>query len=62
MGDPNPSGGGRPCPLCGKPAVARHRPFCSPRCAMLDLGRWLDGDYRVATGEAPSDAPPEEET
>ena len=29
---------------------------------MLDLGRWLNGDYRVPTNEAPSDAQPEEET
>jgi len=29
---------------------------------MLDLGRWLNGDYRVPTEEAPGDAPPEDET
>ena len=39
------------CPLCGKPEVARHRPFCSERCADLDLGRWLREDYRIATEE-----------
>ncbi len=42
----------RRCPICGKPAVARHRPFCSARCANLDLGRWLNGNYRVETNEA----------
>jgi uncharacterized protein len=47
----------RPCPNCGKPAVARHRPFCSARCADLDLGRWLNGDYRIATAEPEEDAP-----
>ena len=35
------------CPICGKPAVERHRPFCSRRCALIDLGRWLGGNYRV---------------
>lgn len=35
------------CPICGKPAVQRYRPFCSSRCADLDLARWLRGDYKV---------------
>ena len=26
---------------------ARWRPFCSERCKLLDLGKWVDGDYRV---------------
>ena len=45
----------RQCPICGKAAVARHRPFCSPRCANIDLGRWLKGGYRVETDEAAED-------
>jgi len=49
---PTPFPAPRPCPHCGKPAVvARHRPFCSARCANLDLGRWLNGDYRVAADD-----------
>jgi endogenous inhibitor of DNA gyrase (YacG/DUF329 family) len=36
------------CPLCGNPMVARHRPFCSKRCADIDLGNWLGGHYRIA--------------
>jgi endogenous inhibitor of DNA gyrase (YacG/DUF329 family) len=37
-----------PCPICGKPAeTPRLRPFCSPRCADVDLGRWFTGAYRV---------------
>ena len=44
------------CPICGKPAVARQRPFCSPRCANIDLGRWLNGAYRVETDEAADDS------
>ncbi len=46
---------GRKCPVCGKPADIETRPFCSKRCADLDLAKWLDGDYRVPTDEAPSD-------
>jgi uncharacterized protein len=47
--------GPRRCPICGKPASARHLPFCSGRCAMIDLGRWLDGNYRVESEEHPQD-------
>lgn len=43
------------CPICGKPASAAQRPFCSQRCAEIDLGRWLKGVYRVPTDEAPSE-------
>jgi uncharacterized protein len=45
----------RRCPVCGKPAAARHRPFCSPRCADIDLGRWLKGVYRIETDEPTED-------
>jgi uncharacterized protein len=49
------SGAGKPaekkstarCPICGKPTVRDHRPFCSKRCAEVDLGRWLKGGYAV---------------
>ena len=41
----------KPCAVCGKPAVARYKPFCSARCADIDLGRWLKGSY-VIPGEA----------
>jgi endogenous inhibitor of DNA gyrase (YacG/DUF329 family) len=49
-------------PVCGLPEAAEHRPFCSRRCANLDLGRWLKGAYRIPTEEEaePSEAPPEE--
>jgi uncharacterized protein len=43
----------RRCPICGKPTVAQHRPFCSRRCAIIDLGRWLKEDYRVPAAEDP---------
>jgi endogenous inhibitor of DNA gyrase (YacG/DUF329 family) len=35
------------CPICGKPTAQDHRPFCSKRCAEVDLGRWLKGAYAV---------------
>lgn len=37
----------RPCPICGKPRVADHAPFCSPRCRDRDLMRWLDEGYAI---------------
>lgn len=43
----------KPCPICGKPALPKHQPFCSPRCAQIDLHRWLGGVYRVETSESP---------
>jgi uncharacterized protein len=45
----------RPCPICGKPVVPQYRPFCSVRCARIDLGRWLKGNYSIPTDEGPDD-------
>ncbi len=47
------------CPICGNalpgtPEAERWRPFCSSRCQTIDLGKWLDGAYRVVR-------PPDEE-
>ena len=39
------------CPVCGKPAEAAYRPFCSRRCADVDLGRWFNEDYRIPAEE-----------
>lgn len=41
------------CPICGEPTHARYRPFCSKRCADVDLHRWLGGVYRMPTQEVP---------
>jgi uncharacterized protein len=49
----------RPCPICGKPAGPLYRPFCSRRCADVDLGRWFIEGYRIPTVEAQDDTPPE---
>ena len=35
------------CPMCDKDADAKYRPFCSKRCADLDLGKWLTGGYAI---------------
>jgi endogenous inhibitor of DNA gyrase (YacG/DUF329 family) len=35
------------CPICQKETDTRFRPFCSKRCADVDLGKWLGGDYAV---------------
>jgi uncharacterized protein len=39
------------CPICRKPAVDAFRPFCSKRCADVDLNRWFTGAYVVAGKE-----------
>lgn len=53
------------CPICGKQTSPDYRPFCSRRCADVDLGRWLTESYRIpAEAEeevedpAPDDTPP----
>ncbi len=45
------------CARCGEPVQARYRPFCSARCAEIDLGSWFTERYRVQTEDAPADAP-----
>jgi len=56
------------CPLCGKPAADGFKPFCSKRCADIDLGRWLKGGYAIpgapadpANPSKPSEKDPDEE-
>ncbi len=44
------------CPICGKHAPDKFRPFCSLRCSEVDLGRWFGEAYRI-----PAAPPPEEE-
>jgi uncharacterized protein len=42
------------CPICNKAAAARGEgstfPFCSERCRLVDLGKWLGEEYRVPQG------------
>jgi len=50
------------CPICKKPTDAAYKPFCSKRCADVDLHRWLSGGYAIEGGEESSeDEPPSEE-
>lgn len=44
------------CPICTKSADPAYRPFCSKRCADVDLGRWLKGSYTI-----PGDEPAEQD-
>jgi len=50
-----PANSNKPCPICGKPPVEKFKPFCSSRCADVDLHRWLGGVYAVETNEGPDD-------
>ncbi len=49
------------CPICSKPTAPEHRPFCSRRCADVDLHRWLAGRYAVPGSEDPDEAGPIED-
>jgi uncharacterized protein len=52
------------CPLCGKRVDAAFKPFCSKRCADVDLNRWLKGVYAVPVKEdadEDGERPPENE-
>jgi hypothetical protein len=60
----------RACTICGKPVPPRHEnrafPFCSDRCRLVDLAKWLGGEYRVpgshlGDGEEAPGAPDEED-
>ena len=44
------------CPICTKPSLRPHIPFCSARCAQIDLGKWLNGDYAIPAHEAEQDS------
>lgn len=43
------------CPICTKPTDPAHRPFCSRRCADVDLAKWLSGSYAIPSTD-PADA------
>ncbi len=51
----------RTCPICGKPRSERYDPFCSKRCADVDLHRWLKGSYVIPGGSAKPEPGDEEE-
>lgn len=39
------------CAVCGKPQDPNYKPFCSKRCADVDLNRWLSGGYAIPAVE-----------
>ena len=43
------------CPVCNAARVEKYRPFCSRRCADVDLGRWFTGSYAIPTQEFPEE-------
>ena len=45
------------CPICEKDSTSKYHPFCSKRCADVDLNRWLTGVYKFETDESPEDLP-----
>jgi len=53
------------CPVCHAPVApdAKVFPFCSPRCKLIDLGRWLGDRYRIESSldETDRDVPPDED-
>ncbi len=57
---PSQSKSSRPCPICGKPRSDAYDPFCSKRCADVDLHRWLKGTY-VIPGSNSKPEPDDEE-
>lgn len=49
------------CPICRRPRDPRYAPFCSKRCADVDLHRWLEGTYGLPAVEDDGDAEDVEE-
>ncbi len=48
---------GKTCSICERPAIKAFRPFCSKRCADVDLGKWFQGSYSIPK---PIDEDPDE--
>lgn len=48
------------CPICGEDVVREYRPFCSRRCADIDLARWMNGGYAVPSEREEDQNVPEE--
>ena len=46
-----PKASGGRCPICGQRTVPEYKPFCSKRCADVDLQRWFTGRYAIPVVE-----------
>ncbi len=55
MSQPSEAGS---CPICGRPRDAKMKPFCSKRCADLDLAKWLKGEYSIPGAPAGEESVP----
>jgi endogenous inhibitor of DNA gyrase (YacG/DUF329 family) len=51
----NPLASSGKCLICGKPTKEEYKPFCSKRCADVDLNRWLSGNYAIPAVEGAED-------
>lgn len=49
----------RPCPICSQPSTRANFPFCSKRCADIDLNRWLTETYVIPAAEEGLSSDPE---
>jgi endogenous inhibitor of DNA gyrase (YacG/DUF329 family) len=47
----------RPCPICKKPSHQKYHPFCSNRCAQIDLNRWFGEHYAIPAEEQEDESP-----
>ncbi len=43
------------CPICRRAAARKYRPFCSKRCADIDLGKWMTGAYALPSEDIPDE-------
>lgn len=46
------------CPICDKKTDAKYRPFCSKRCADVDLAKWLNGSYAIPASDTDEEQAP----
>ncbi len=50
----------RRCPICRKPTDSVFAPFCSKRCADVDLNRWFKDGYALPAADPDEEAEPTE--
>lgn len=49
------------CPICSRTSDPKYRPFCSRRCADVDLARWLNASYAIPGPEAEAESLPDDD-